>query len=165
MSSDGQSFLSHDSDESELRLLAHTLNINHPDVTSHRPVDRSSPILQVVPPEIVEFQGNTHENDPTANTSTTENTTSHNNNDDDTRARPRNKSIMHWSFIENNTLFVSLDIETGGTHCGIVQLSAELFRSMHLPGAKKINNQPLCDCGTPLMSMFTLARMLCGIPM
>ena len=22
---------------------------------------------------------------------------------------------MHWSFIENSTLFVSLDIETGGT--------------------------------------------------
>ena len=85
----------------------------------------------------VEFQGNMHKNDPTANTSTTENTTSHNNNDDDTRARPRNKSIMHWSFIENNTLFVSLDIETGGTHCGIVQLSAELFRLMHLRGQKK----------------------------
>ena len=83
VSSDGQSFISHDSNESELRLLAHTLNNNHPDVTSHRPVDRSLPILQVVPPEIVEFQGNTHKNDPTANTSTTENTTSHNNNDDD----------------------------------------------------------------------------------
>ena len=137
VSLDGRSFLSHDSDESELCLLAHTLDNNHPYVTSHQPVDRLSPIMQVIPPEIVEFLGNTHENDPTTNTSTTENTTSHNNKDDDTRARPQNKSIMQWSFIENNTLFVSLDIETSGTHCGIVQLSAELFHLVHLPGAKK----------------------------
>ncbi len=107
VSSDGQSFLAHDSDESELRLLAHTLNNNHPYVTSHWPVDRLSPIMQVTPPEIVEFLGDTHENDPTAITSTTENTTSLNNNDDNTQARPQNKSIMHWFFIENNSLFVS----------------------------------------------------------
>jgi len=51
------------------------------------------------------------------------------------------QTIPHWSFIKNNALFVSLDVETGGTHFGIVQLSAELFRLVHLPGAKN-NQQP-----------------------
>ena len=73
VSSDGRSFLFHDSDGSELRLLAHTLGNNHPDATSHRPADKSSPILQAEPPEIVEFQGSMHINDPAINTSTSEN--------------------------------------------------------------------------------------------
>ena len=39
----------------------------------------------------------------------------------------RNKSIAHWDIFNNRAVFVSLDIETGGTYCGIIQLSAEIF--------------------------------------
>jgi len=88
VSSDDRSFLSHDSNESELRLLARTLNNNHPDATSQSPADRLSPIRQVEPPEIAKFQGNTHENDPVINTSTSGNNTSQNNDDDNTRPHP-----------------------------------------------------------------------------
>jgi hypothetical protein len=84
VSSDGRSFPLHDSDGSELRLLAHTFDNNHPDATSHQPADKLSPILQAEPPEIVKFQGNMHKNDPVINTSTSENSTSQNNDDDNT---------------------------------------------------------------------------------
>jgi hypothetical protein len=40
---------------------------------------------------------------------------------------PCNKSITHWDIINNRAVFVSLDIETGGMYCGIIQLSVEIF--------------------------------------
>ena len=40
---------------------------------------------------------------------------------------PRNKSIAHWDIVNNRAVFVSLDIETSDTYCGIIQLSAEIF--------------------------------------
>ena len=46
---------------------------------------------------------------------------------DNQRPIPHNKSIAHWPISENRAVFVSLDIETRGSYCGIVQISAEIF--------------------------------------
>jgi hypothetical protein len=43
--------------------------------------------------------------------------------------------------VENDLVFVSFDIETGGTYCGIVQISAEMFHLVHDPSAQK-NTHP-----------------------
>ena len=40
---------------------------------------------------------------------------------------PRGKSIAHWDFENNNIAFLSLDLETGGEYCGIIQLSGQIF--------------------------------------
>ena len=41
---------------------------------------------------------------------------------------PRNKSIAHRDIVNNRAVvFVSLDIETGGMYCRIIQLLAEIF--------------------------------------
>ena len=37
-------------------------------------------------------------------------------------------SLAHFDFEQNNVVFVSFDTETGGEFCGILQLSAEMFR-------------------------------------
>ena len=47
--------------------------------------------------------------------------------DDDTTI-PRGRSICHPLLKQNKLVFLSLDIETGGENCGIVQLSAEIVR-------------------------------------
>jgi hypothetical protein len=39
--------------------------------------------------------------------------------------------------VENDLVFVSFDIETGGTYCVIVQISAEMFRLIHDPWAQQ----------------------------
>jgi hypothetical protein len=49
---------------------------------------------------------------------------------------PHNKSITYWSLINNDIVFVSLDIKPGGEYCGIVQLSAILFHLVHSSNAK-----------------------------
>jgi hypothetical protein len=36
-------------------------------------------------------------------------------------------SIAHWPISKNRAVFVSLDIETRGSYCSIVQLLAEIF--------------------------------------
>jgi hypothetical protein len=41
---------------------------------------------------------------------------------------PRGRSICHFKIMEKKLVFVSLDLETGGENCGIVQLSAEIAR-------------------------------------
>ena len=41
---------------------------------------------------------------------------------------PRGRSICHFKITEKKLVFVSLDLETGGENCGIVQLSAEIAR-------------------------------------
>ena len=39
---------------------------------------------------------------------------------------PKGKSIAHTLFEQKNVVFISLNMETGGQYCGILQLSAEL---------------------------------------
>jgi hypothetical protein len=64
---------------------------------------------------------------------TTTATQNGNTNDDgnapqDTPKPPNGKSIAHFDLKANRIVYVSLDVETGGEYCGIIQLSAELFR-------------------------------------
>jgi hypothetical protein len=40
----------------------------------------------------------------------------------------KGRSILHHHFKQNKVVFVSLDLETGGENCGIIQLSAEFIR-------------------------------------
>jgi len=40
---------------------------------------------------------------------------------------PSGKSITHFDLLSNNVVYCSLDVETGGEYCGIIQLSVELF--------------------------------------
>jgi hypothetical protein len=48
--------------------------------------------------------------------------------EDETPPIPRTKSIAHHDLKANKVVWCSLDLETGGEYCGIIQLSAELFR-------------------------------------
>ena len=41
---------------------------------------------------------------------------------------PRGKSVAHHYFIKGRLIYCSFDVETGGEYCGIVQISAEIFR-------------------------------------
>ena len=41
---------------------------------------------------------------------------------------PKGRSIAHPYFVNNKIVFLSFDIEMGGEHCGILQLSAEIVR-------------------------------------
>ena len=47
---------------------------------------------------------------------------------DEERIPPHGKSIAHFDLHDGNIVFLSLDLETGGEYCGIVQLSGQLFR-------------------------------------
>jgi hypothetical protein len=44
------------------------------------------------------------------------------------RKIPHGKSIAHFDLKDNKIAFLSLDLETGGEYCGIIQLSGQLFR-------------------------------------
>jgi hypothetical protein len=89
------------------------------------------------PPENIEFSTHDAENsnDDEPNPPATE--TPPFDNQQDVHPIPRNKSIAHWYYVENDLVFVSFDIETGGTYCGIVQISAEMFRLVHDPSAQQ----------------------------
>ena len=52
------------------------------------------------------------------------------------RAIPKGKSIAHHYLEHEKALFCSFDIETGGEFCGILQMSAQIFR------VKNCNNKP-----------------------
>lgn len=41
---------------------------------------------------------------------------------------PKNRSIAHYSIVNGKAVILSLDIETGGEYCGILQLSSEILR-------------------------------------
>lgn len=107
---DGTDFSSSSSSESEDELLENLSELrpsNHPASARHH-----SPSTT----------GNIHINPP-ENPSTAmapDNT--------DAPPIPRNKSIAHFDLQNNTVVFCSLDLETGGEYCGIIQLSAELFR-------------------------------------
>ena len=47
-------------------------------------------------------------------------------NDDDVAIR-RGKSIAHH-YMSSKMVYVSFDVETGGEYCGIIQMSANIFR-------------------------------------
>jgi len=47
--------------------------------------------------------------------------------DDDDVAIPREKSIAHH-YMRSKMVYVSFDVETGGKYCGIIQMSANIFR-------------------------------------
>ena len=42
---------------------------------------------------------------------------------------PKGRSLAHFDFEQNNVVFVSFDTKTGGEFCGILELSAEMFRA------------------------------------
>ena len=44
------------------------------------------------------------------------------------RPTPRGRSAVHHLLNDDNLVFLSLDLETGGENCGIIQLSAEIVR-------------------------------------
>ncbi len=46
----------------------------------------------------------------------------------DGRPIPRGKSIAHHHITSGRAVFCSFDMETGGEYCGIIQISAQLFR-------------------------------------
>ena len=41
---------------------------------------------------------------------------------------PKGKSIAHKWIAAEKLVYISLDIESGGENCGIIQLSAQIFR-------------------------------------
>jgi len=43
---------------------------------------------------------------------------------------PKGKSIAHNSIATDKAVYISLDIETGRENCGIIQLSAQIFRML-----------------------------------
>jgi len=48
--------------------------------------------------------------------------------DDDELVKPRGKSIAHH-YMPSKMVYVSFDVEeTGGEYCGIIQMSANIFR-------------------------------------
>ena len=56
---------------------------------------------------------------------------------DDQSTIPRGRSIAHEVIREGKVVYVSFDIETGGEHCGILQLSAEMIRIELVPKQTK----------------------------
>mmetsp|Transcript_24332 Transcript_24332/g.48822 ORF Transcript_24332/g.48822 Transcript_24332/m.48822 type:complete len:140 (-) Transcript_24332:434-853(-) len=49
-------------------------------------------------------------------------------NNNDEQAIPKGKSIAHYNIKSGKIAYISFDIETGGEECGIIQLSAQIFR-------------------------------------
>ncbi len=47
---------------------------------------------------------------------------------------PKGRSIAHSAFSDQSAVFLSLDIEIGGKHAGIIQLSSEIVRMKLCPG-------------------------------
>jgi hypothetical protein len=47
---------------------------------------------------------------------------------------PKERSIAHSAFSDRSAVFLSLDIEIGGEHAGIIQLSSEIVRMKLCPG-------------------------------
>ena len=47
---------------------------------------------------------------------------------------PKGRSIAHSAFSDGSAVFLSLDIEIGGEHAGIIQLSSEIVRMKMCPG-------------------------------
>jgi hypothetical protein len=41
---------------------------------------------------------------------------------------PPGKSIAHWDIEAKRVAYLSFDLETGGEHCGIIQISGQIFR-------------------------------------
>ena len=53
---------------------------------------------------------------------------------------PKERNIAHYPIANGKAVFCSLDIETGGADCGIVQFSAELVRMDIVLGMNKAKN-------------------------
>jgi len=43
---------------------------------------------------------------------------------------PKGKSIAHKWIATEKAVYISLDIDTGGENCGIIELSAQIFRTV-----------------------------------
>ena len=120
----GRSFSSDDSDEAMLRELASRPEEVHLDSVEAPPeVVYAAP----APPEPLEINDDVPIEEENVADSTINLATEIAASPTDQGPIPRNKSIAHWDIITNRAVFVSLDIETGGTYCGIIQLSAEIF--------------------------------------
>ena len=50
---------------------------------------------------------------------------------------PAERSLTHNHMINKKAVYMSCDIETGGEYCGILQISAEVFRLNLMPGRNK----------------------------
>ena len=59
--------------------------------------------------------------------------------EDAPRDVPRGKSICHSLHTKNKLVFVSFDLETGGERCGIIQMSAQIFRIQNNEAEVEVN--------------------------
>ena len=90
----------------------------HQEPSSHRPHDVQPSDVELAPPAF----GLPSIVDVTDSAPITGNTT------DADRKPPHAKSIAHFDLADNKIVFLSLNLETGGEYCGIIQLSVQLFR-------------------------------------
>ena len=91
----------------------------------------SDPLPQLIdnPASIQEnLQNTSHEDNSTPNTNPLSPNNKNNEGNDDLPTIPKGRSITHPYFVNNKIVFLSSNIETGGEHCGILQLSAEIVR-------------------------------------
>ena len=130
-SSDGESFYDEDNDDFgsvSSGELEDQMDVDDP---GHRPGDDQPSEAPPAP----SASGPSHDSDPsdsppslTPTATQDTNTNDDGNTPQDTPKPPKGKSIAHYNLKAKRVVFVSLDVETGGEYCGIIQLSAELFR-------------------------------------
>ncbi len=130
-SSDGESFYDedyYDFGSVSSGELEDQMDVDDP---GHRPGDDQPSEAPPAP----SASGPSHDSDPsdsppslTPTATQDTNTNDEGNTPQDTRKPPKGKSIAHYDLKAKRIVFVSLDVETGGEYCGIIQLSAEIFR-------------------------------------
>ena len=59
--------------------------------------------------------------------------------EDAPRDVPRGNSIFHSLYTKNKLVFISFDLETGGEGCGIIQMSAQIFRIKNNEAEVEVN--------------------------
>ena len=52
---------------------------------------------------------------------------------------PRGNSISHSLHTKINLVFTSFDLEIGGGRCGIIQISAQIFRIQNIEAGVEVN--------------------------
>ncbi len=88
--------------------------------TEYRPSDTTDPLREI------NIENDENPPSESAEVVPQENQEIRNNNDEP--AIPKGKSIAHYNIKSGKIAYISFDIETGGEECGIIQLSAQIFR-------------------------------------
>jgi hypothetical protein len=130
-SSEGESFYDEDHDNFGSVSSRELEDQMIEDDPGHRPGD-DQPSVAPPAPSALGFPDESDPSDSPPSLTTTVMQNANTNEDvnlsHDTPQPPKGKSIAHHDLRANRIVFVSLDVETGGEYCGIIQLSAELFR-------------------------------------